>query len=166
MMDLEEVSARSLLGRFDFCEELLIGGQWVVNGDVALKIEAKSCKENFEIFLTFDQVFNFLGSFFCENKSPLSLIEHVVVDIGLFNVIKFLDHLIMDISMLPKLIVASLGSVSGDFLEVHSHEAFISFGNVLDFIVALIPFTEDSSELGDSWIANKLLLERAMNSFS
>ncbi len=166
MMDLEEVSARSPLGRFDFCEELLIGGQWVVNGDVALKIEGKSRKENFEIFLTFDKVFNFLGNFFCENKSPFGLIKHVVVDVGLFDVIEFLDHLIMDISMLPKLIVASLGSVSGDFLKVHSHEAFISFSNFLDFIVALVPFAEDSSELGNSWIAKKLLLERAMNSFS
>ncbi len=165
-MDLEEVSARSPLGRFDFCEEFLIGGQWVVNGDVALKIEGKSRKENFEIFLTFDQVFNFLGSFFCENESPLGLIEHVVVDVGLLDVIEFLDHLIMDIAMLSKLIVASLRSVSRDFLEVHFHEAFIGFGNVLDFIVALIPFAEDSSELSDSWIANDLLLERAMNSFS
>ena len=166
MMDLKEVSARSPLGRFDFCEELLIGGQWVVDGDVALKIEGKSRKENFEIFLTFDQVFNFLGSFFCENESPLGLIEHVVVDVGLFDVIEFLDHLIMDIPMLPKLIVASLGSVCGDFLEVHSHEAFISFGNVLDFVVALIPFAENSSQFSDSLITIDLLLERAMNSFS
>lgn len=141
MMNFEKVLARGPLRWCDFGKKFLIGGQGIIDGDKSLKMEGEFRKEDFKIFLTFDIVFDCLGSFFWEYKVPFGIIKDVVVDVGVINVIEFFDHLVVDVAVLLELMVASLGGVDGFFVEVEGHEGFISFGDVLELVMGLIPFS-------------------------